>query len=62
MKSGAKLYFVEYDHIFRFIPSQDWLEEDIKIKEKFDNCGFKVEVNREKTLFWEVLHIYGGKK
>lgn len=62
LKPGAKIYFVDYDHLFQFIPTRCWLENDNKIKEKFESYGFVVEVYREKKILWELLHIYGVKK
>jgi APA family basic amino acid/polyamine antiporter len=62
VNSKGKVYFVDYDHIFRVIPTQEWLSDDEKIKNKFKKNGFDVKIEREPGMLWEVIHIYGKKK
>jgi len=62
MKRGGKVYFVDYDHLFRIVPSQSWLEDDKSIEQMFKRVGFSVTVEREKKILWDVLHIYGEKR
>ncbi|MFO7872780.1 MAG: amino acid permease [Candidatus Undinarchaeales archaeon] len=62
VKPRGKVYFVDYDHVFRVLPTQKWLSDDKKIKKKFKKHGFDVKIEREPGMLWEVIHIYGKKK
>jgi ubiquinone/menaquinone biosynthesis C-methylase UbiE len=61
IKPTGKIYFVDYDHIFRIIPTQGWLSDDKKIKARFNKNGFDVDIDRESGKLWEIIHIYGKK-
>jgi len=62
VKPRGQVYFVDYDHIFRVIPTQEWLSDNEKIREKFNKNGFDVKIEREPGMLWEIIHIYGKKK
>ena len=61
LKPGSKIYFVDYDRIFKFVPTQEWLEKDESIKKKFENAGFEIMIDRENAVLWEIIHIFGNK-
>lgn len=61
LKPKGRVYFVDYDHMFKIISTRRWLQSNETIKKFFSKCGFKVEVEREKNAFWETIHIYGYK-
>ncbi len=61
MVPGGKVYFIEYDRIFKFLRAKDWLKSDESIITTFSNYGFQVQVKREKGLLWNSIHIIGWK-
>ncbi len=62
IKPKGKVYFVDYDHVFRVMPTQKWLSSNKEIKKKFRKHGFDVKIDREPGMLWEVIHIYGKKQ
>ena len=61
LKPGSKIYFVDYDHIFKVVQTKEWLEKDEHIKNKFHKAGFKIDIDRENSILWEIIHIFGHK-
>lgn len=59
LRSGAKIYFIEYDKLFKFISTRPWLQDPNKIVQYFLNAGFIVKVYKQKRFLWNVIHIYG---
>ena len=61
VKSGGKVYFVDYTNLLKIMPEQKWLHDVDGIKRMFAQGGFKVNVSRRKGLLWNTIHIYGKK-
>ena len=61
MNIGGKICFVDYDKIFFFLPSIDWIQHDEIIKKYFKDCGFNVHVQRRWGIAWQWVYIYGEK-
>jgi hypothetical protein len=61
METAGRISCVDYDSILWVVPARDWLGRDKTIKALFRECGFKVQVKREKALLWKNIFIYGEK-
>ncbi|MBS1267249.1 MAG: 2-phytyl-1,4-naphtoquinone methyltransferase [Candidatus Woesearchaeota archaeon] len=61
MPQTGRIVFVDYGEFFHMIPNVDWLSSNKKIERVFRNCGFSVQVERKKGLFWNYIFIYGMK-
>lgn len=59
--AGGRIYFVDYDKIFKLLRANQWLRDDENLKQLFQGYGFNVQVNRKKGLLWDTIHIYGHK-
>jgi len=58
---NGRVYFIDYDRIFKVLRANEWLREDENIRSIFNKHGFKIEVRRDKGLLWDTIHIYGHK-
>ena len=61
MAHRGRIYFIDYDKVFKIFRAPEWLREDHKIQKTFGDAGFKVKVFRDKGFFWETIHIAGWK-
>ncbi|MCD4740634.1 amino acid permease [archaeon] len=61
MNNGGRISCVDYDSILWVIPARDWLNKDESIIKVFHDCGFQVQIKREKTVLWKNIFIYGKK-
>jgi basic amino acid/polyamine antiporter, APA family len=61
VKKGGRIIFVDYDKFFYFIPNVQWIESDEQLQNLFAKAGFRVKVNRKKSLFWTYVIIIGRK-
>ena len=61
MPQTGRIVFVDYGDFFHILPNVDWLSTNDKIERVFRNCGFSVQVERKKGLFWNYIFIYGMK-
>ena len=61
VKKNADVVFLDYDKFFFFIPNVAWIEDDNKLIALFKNAGFKVKVERRRSLLWTYV-IVSGKK
>lgn len=61
LRKKGKIYFIDYDYPGKLF-EKPWIEHDDWIKEIFEKEGFKVHIWRQRTLFWQYVHIYGYKK
>ncbi|MFH1850273.1 MAG: amino acid permease [archaeon] len=59
MPAMGKICFVEYGDFFRLIPNVEWLGSNDTIEKIFRECGFSVQVVREKGIFWNYIYVYG---
>lgn len=58
---NGRVYFVDYDRIFKILRANEWLRDDSNIRSLFNKHGFRIEVRRDKGLLWDTIHIYGHK-
>ncbi|MGM5487465.1 MAG: amino acid permease [Nanobdellota archaeon] len=61
MEKGGRICFVEYDRFFYIFSNLEWISSDTMIKHIFRRNGFLVGVQRQKSILWEVIFIYGKK-
>ena len=61
MAQRGRIYFVDYDRVFKIFKAPEWLRDDAKINQTFEQAGFKVKVWRNKGIFWDTIHIAGWK-
>jgi amino acid transporter len=61
VKSGGKIYFVDYTNLLKIMPEQKWLHDVDGIKQMFNKAGFEVKVAKQKGILWNTIHIYGKK-
>jgi len=58
---SGRIYFVEYDRVFKFMRAKEWLRTDEEIIQTFAKYGFRVKIRRVKGLLWDSIHIAGWK-
>jgi amino acid transporter len=61
MKKFGRVYFVDYDNVFRIMPEQEWMKDHNQMRAIFKQAGFHVRIEEEKGFLWDTLHIYGYK-
>ncbi len=61
MAQKGRVYFIDYDRVFKIFKAPDWLREDSKVEQTFEQAGFKVKVWRSKGILWDTIHIAGWK-
>jgi amino acid transporter len=61
MTKKGRIYFIDYDRVFKIFRAPEWLQNDKEIQKIFDDVGFRVTVRRDKGFFWDTLHIVGWK-
>lgn len=61
IKKHGRIYFIDYDNVFRMMPEQEWMKDVRQIERVFREAGFEIKVEKEKGLLWDTLHIYGYK-
>tara|TARA_Y100000310_G_scaffold335673_1_gene418295 strand:+ start:1801 stop:3672 length:1872 start_codon:yes stop_codon:yes gene_type:complete len=61
MAKKGRIYFIDYDRVFKLFRAPEWLRADKEIQKMFDGAGFRVTVTRNKGFFWDTIHIAGWK-
>ena len=61
MAQRGRIYFIDYDKVFKIFKAPEWLRDGNKTHQTFEKAGFKVKVWRDKGLFWDTIHIAGWK-
>lgn len=60
-KKGAKISILEYDNFFHFIPNVEWISDEKKLHTFFSKAGFKVQIQKKRTILWQRIIITGHK-
>ncbi len=61
LPEGGKICFVEFVDFFWIIPNLGILSAEEKLKQLFRECGFSVQIEKKRRLFWSYLFVYGMK-
>jgi ubiquinone/menaquinone biosynthesis C-methylase UbiE len=57
----GRIYFIDYDHVFKLFRAPDWLRNRHDLILKFKKHGFNVSYEIDKGWFWDTIHISGYK-
>ena len=57
----GRIYFIDYDKVFKFFKAPEWLRDKEKTLELFRKHGFNVTYEIDKGIFWNTIHISGFK-
>ena len=61
MAKKGRIYFIDYDRVFKLFRAPEWLRDDKEIQKMFNGAGFRITVKRDKGFFWDTIHIAGWK-
>ena len=61
MAKKGRIYFIDYDKVFKIFRAPEWLRDDKQIQKIFSDAGFRITITRNKGFFWDTIHIAGWK-
>tara|TARA_Y100000034_G_C6903889_1_gene418874 strand:+ start:2613 stop:4484 length:1872 start_codon:yes stop_codon:yes gene_type:complete len=61
MVQRGRIYFIDYDKIFKVFRAPEWLRKEETTVARFAKHGFNIKFRREKGIFWDTIHIAGWK-
>ena len=57
----GRVYFIDYDRVFKFFKAPEWLRDKEKTLNMFRKHGFQINYEIDRGLFWNTVHISGFK-
>ncbi|MBN1377209.1 amino acid permease [Candidatus Woesearchaeota archaeon] len=61
LPENGRICFVDYIDFFKIMPNGGHLSDLKKLKKKFLDAGFSINVEKHKGLFWNYIIVYGIK-